>query len=145
VQRLSRGGEVLAPGYADRAIQTIDARDLADFALLPNSGVFHVASPHKTFGEFLEEIAAHVAPPGTKLTWIDPQPLLDEGHDAESFPLWYAGDDDDAMVNTADPAAAIAAGLHLRPLKATIDDLAGEPEAEFLDADDEADLLRRLA
>src|SRR5262249_44742659 len=92
-RRLARGGEGLVPGFAGRASQVVDARDLAAFALVPARGSFHAVGPHTTFGEFLETIAAAVAPPGTTLTWVDPQFLLDAGENAETLPLWYAGDE----------------------------------------------------
>jgi len=145
VQRLARGGEVLAPGFPDRAIQLIDARDVAAFTLTPAHGTFHVASPQRTFAELLEEIAAEVAPPDTKLTWVDPQFLLDAGENGETIPLWYAGDEEDALLNTADTTAATAAGLHIRPLAETIRDVRGETTtARYLPADREADLLARV-
>ncbi len=71
VNRIARGGEVLAPGDAEDPIQVIDARDLASWAvsLLENSvaGAFHAVSPPPPFGfgQLLDEIAARVAPPGT--------------------------------------------------------------------------------
>jgi 2'-hydroxyisoflavone reductase len=146
VKRLARGGEVLAPGYPDRAIQLVDARDLAAFALTPIGGTFHAAGRHLAFAEMLEAVAAEVAPAGTKLTWVDPQFLLDAGEDGGTIPLWYAGDDGDAAINTADPAAAIAAGLRLRPLAESIRDVLGEPDKPgLLPAAREADLLAKWA
>ena len=64
MNRIARGGEVLAPGGADDPIQVIDARDMASWAvsLLENSvpGIFHAVSPPPPFGfgELLETIAA---------------------------------------------------------------------------------------
>ena len=150
VQRIARGGEVLAPGRADAAVQTIDARDQAAFIVgaveAGRSGVFHTVGPSMAFREMLERIAAVVAPAGTRLTWVEPEFLLAAGQDDGTLPLWYAGNEDDAMVQTADPAAAVAAGLVLRPLEDTVRDLAGEPEAVgFLTAAEEARLLARWA
>jgi 2'-hydroxyisoflavone reductase len=146
VRRLARGGQVLAPGFADRAIQVVDARDLAAFALVPARGAVHAVAPHTTFADFLETIAAEVAPPGTSLTWVDPHFLLDAGETAETLPLWYAGDDGEALLNTADPSAALAAGLRVRPLAESARDVRDEPPvAGFLPADREADLLSRWA
>jgi 2'-hydroxyisoflavone reductase len=149
VQRLMRGGEVLCPGYPDRAIQTIDARDHAAFALhgveSGVSGVFHTTSQYMPFGELLERIAAEVAPPGTKLTWVGPEFLLEAGETGESIPLWYAGNDDDAAINTADSAAALRAGMTLRPLAESIRDVAKEPPVtrDFLTLERESELLAR--
>jgi len=148
VQRMMRGGEVLSPGYPDRAIQVIDARDHAAFALhgveSGLSGTFHTACPTMPFGALLETIAAEVAPAGTKLTWVDPDFLLDAGEDGETIALWYAGDEADALVNTADPTAAIKAGLTLRPLADSIRDVAKEPAVSgFLTPERERELLAR--
>jgi 2'-hydroxyisoflavone reductase len=142
VRRIARGGRVLAPGHPDRAIQVIDARDLAAFALMPNTGPFNLGAPPMTFGALLEAIARTVAPPGTTLTWVDPQFLLDAGESASTLPLWYAGDEDDARLNTADPAAALKAGLRLRPLAESIADVRDEPPvAQFLSPARESQLL----
>jgi nucleoside-diphosphate-sugar epimerase len=148
VQRMARGGEVLSPGYPDRAIQVIDARDHAAFALHAVtsglSGTFHTACPTMPFGAMLEAIAAEVAPAGTKLTWVEPDFLLDAGENGETLPLWYAGDDADALINTADPAAAMRAGLTLRPLAESIRDITKEPPVSgFLAPDRERELLAR--
>ena len=144
VQRIGRGGGVLAPGYPDRAIQVIDARDQAAFALLPNAGTFHTVSPTVPFGQMLEEIASVVAPTGTRLEWVDPEFLLEAGETGESLPLWYAGDDGDALINTADPANALKAGLIIRPLAESIRDTAHEPAVTgFLSPQRERELLSR--
>jgi 2'-hydroxyisoflavone reductase len=77
VDRLARGGRVLAPGNPDDPIQLIDARDQASWIvhLLERSvtGTFHVVSPAPPFGfgQMLAEIAAAVAPPRTELVWLD--------------------------------------------------------------------------
>jgi 2'-hydroxyisoflavone reductase len=125
VERLARGGAVLAPGDASDPIQVIDARDLASWVirLLENSvaGTFHAVSPPPPFGfgDLLTAIAAVVAPPGTTLTWVGQQYLLDEGEDDVSLPMWPGGDSESAA-NAASPAAALAAGLAPRPLRQSI-------------------------
>lgn len=150
VQRIARGGEVLAPGYPDRAIQLIDARDQAAFIVarvaagLP--GTFHTVGPSMPFSGMLEQIAEAVAPAGTRLTWVDPQFLLAAGQTGATLPLWYAGVEDDALLNTASPAAAIAAGLVLRPLAESIRDvLQAEPGNGFLPTAEESRLLAAWA
>lgn len=146
VQRIARGGEVLAPGYPDRAIQLIDARDQAAFivsALAAGlAGTFHTVGPSMPFSGMLTSIAEAVAPAGTRLTWVDPQFLLDAGQTGESLPLWYAGDEGEALMNTASPAAAVGAGLVLRPLSQSIADVASaEPVSGFLEPHEESRLL----
>ena len=128
VERLARGGEVLAPGEPEDPIQLIDARDLGmwtcDLAERGVAGTFHAASPAPPFGfgQLLEEIAAQVAPAGTKLTWLSRQYLLDAGEDDESLPLWPGGDSE-REINAASPAAAVAAGLRWRPLRQSVAEL----------------------
>lgn len=146
VQRIARGGEVLAPGYPDRAIQVIDARDQAEFIVAAIAaglaGSLHTVGPSMPFSRMLEQIAAEVAPPDTRLTWVDPQFLLDAGQDGASLPLWYAGEEDDALMNTASPAAAVRAGLVLRPLAQSIHDVSqAPPVTDALSPDEESRLL----
>jgi 2'-hydroxyisoflavone reductase len=154
VERIARGGEVLAPGGAADPIQVIDARDLGSWvvSLVAGSvdGVFHAVSPAPPFGfgDLLEAMAAEVAPPGTSLTWVDADFLLDAGETAETIPLWPGGDSE-RDINTADPARAFAAGLRPRPVRQSIADVhAAELAAPRpprpgvgLSADREAELL----
>jgi 2'-hydroxyisoflavone reductase len=150
VQRIARGGGVLAPGHPDRAIQLIDARDQAAFIMASvaagRAGTFHTVGPSMPFSRMLEQIAETVAPAGTELTWVDPQFLLDAGQDGDSLPLWYAGDEDDARTNTASPAAALNAGLVLRPLADSIIDVGrAEPVTQFISPEEESRLLAQWA
>src|SRR5262249_45562895 len=121
VERIARGGEVLAPGDPADPIQVIDARDLAAFTLglaeRGTAGTFHAGSPPPPFGfgDMLTAIASAVAPPGTRLTWVDTEFLLASAVPEEALPLWPGGDPE-AGINAADPAAALAAGLSPRPL-----------------------------
>ena len=128
VERVARGGEVLAPGPASNPFQIIDARDLADFvAHLAHEavqGVFNAAGPASpiTFGDALEAMAETLAPAGTEFRWLEAPALLDAGvKPGVDFPLWEA-EDDSRLVLTADSSKAIAAGLSLRPLSETIAD-----------------------
>jgi 2'-hydroxyisoflavone reductase len=122
VERLARGGEVLAPGPPQDPIQVIDARDMAGWvmALLEHAiaGTFHAVSPEPPFGfgDLLEAVAAQVAPAGTRLTWVDRDYLLVQGEDDASLPLWPGGDSE-RDANAASPAAALAAGLRPRPAR----------------------------
>jgi nucleoside-diphosphate-sugar epimerase len=121
VERLARGGTVLAPGGPADPIQVIDARDLATWIVSLASeqvaGTFHAVSPAPPFGfgDLLAAIKAAVAPPGTELMWVGKDFLLAEGESAESLPLWPGGDSESA-INAADPAAAAAVGLRPRPV-----------------------------
>jgi 2'-hydroxyisoflavone reductase len=127
VSRIARGGEVLAPGPADDPAQVIDARDLAAWLVSMieqgSAGTFHTVGPRSalTWGQLLATIEACVAPPDTRLTWVDEDVLLAAGMDGSTLPLW-AGGDPARLLSAADPSAAIVAGLTLRPLADTIAD-----------------------
>jgi nucleoside-diphosphate-sugar epimerase len=158
VERIARGGNVLAPGDPADPIQVIDARDLGTWtvALAAGgvSGTFHAVSPPPPFGfgQMLEAIAAEVAPPGTRLTWVDSSFLTAAGLDDESLPLWPGGDSE-SEINAASPAAAQAAGLAPRPLRSSIAELHAHeashptpvPPRTGLAPEREADLLDRWA
>jgi len=121
VERIARGGNVLAPGDPADPIQVIDARDMASWivglAAGRVTGTFHAVSPPPPygFGDLLEAIAAEVAPPGTELVWVTSDFLLSHGADEASLPLWPAFDGE-SDINAADPAAAIGTGLRPRPV-----------------------------
>jgi 2'-hydroxyisoflavone reductase len=128
VERIARGGHVLAPGPQDGPIQVIDARDMGawivSLAERAITGVFHAVSPPPPFGfgDMLEAIAAVVAPEGTRLTWVEADFLIEFGESAETIPLWPGGDSE-SDINTADPSRAYAAGLSPRPLGQTVADV----------------------
>jgi 2'-hydroxyisoflavone reductase len=156
VHRIAAGGEVLAPGPYDAPTQVIDARDQATFmtGLLEQSvsGTFHTVSPEPPygFGDLLEAIAARLAPPGTTLRWVDPAPLLAADLPGDPFPLWTAGEPElDGIA--ADPAAAIGAGLSVRPIEQTAEETwewvcstSGPPPGIGLSRARETELLRSL-
>jgi 2'-hydroxyisoflavone reductase len=129
VDRLARGGTVLAPGSPDDPVQLIDARDQAAFviSLLERDirGTFHTVGqrPPFGFGQMLEAIAAEVAPAGTRLTWVPNDYLVAAGVDGAALPLWGEGDPEAANMMSADPGAAFAAGLRPRPLRQTVADI----------------------
>jgi 2'-hydroxyisoflavone reductase len=154
VARLATGGEVLAPGPADAPAQIIDVRDMAAWmvGLLEQGahGAFHAAGPSATFtwGEQLDTVARAVAPAGTALQWVDGDWLLAEKIGEADLPLW-SGDDPDVAIMTADPAAALATGLTIRPLDETARDTlawtrtVAQPASPGLPPERERDLLAR--
>jgi len=135
VDRLARGGTVLAPGSPDDPVQLVDARDQAAFivSLLERDirGTFHTVGqrPPFGFGQMLEAIAAEVAPAGTRLVWVPNDFLLASGADGAALPLWGEGDAEAANIMSADPAAAFAAGLRPRPVRQTVADMRAEDPA----------------
>ena len=148
-QRLARGGEVLAPGRPDDAVQVIDVRDLAtwllDLADSRTTGVFDAVGQPVPFADLLADVAAGVGAPGPDLTWVESDFL--EAHEVApwagegSLPLWLPRPEYDGML-AHDPGPAVAAGLRLRPLAETapgcldspVTALGAEREAEVLAA-----------
>jgi 2'-hydroxyisoflavone reductase len=132
VDRLARGGTVLAPGSPDDPIQLIDARDQGSWivSLLERDihGTFHSVGqePPYGFGQMLEAIAGEVAPAGTKLAWVPNQFLVAAGVDGAALPLWGEGDAEAGNMMSASPAAAFAAGLRPRPVRQTVADMRAE-------------------
>ena len=158
VDRIARGGTVLAPGDPADPIQLIDARDQGSWivSLLERSvtGTFHAVNtaPPFGFGDMLASIAAEVAPAGTRLAWADSDFLRNAGVDGAALPLWDEGDASVVNMNTANPAAAFAAGLTPRPLRQTVADIQAEARAPGtgrpgvgISAEREAELLARWA
>jgi 2'-hydroxyisoflavone reductase len=155
VSRIARGGTVLAPGPAADPAQYIDGRDMAEWIVAMvgrgAAGTFHTAGPSAefTWGKELETIAATVAPDGTRLEWVDETFLIDQGLDGGALPLWSGGDEG-RWVMAVDPAAAIAAGLRMRPLAETVRDTHAwtltqrQPDAPGLSASREAELIEQF-
>ena len=125
VRRMSRGGEVLAPGPPDAPAQVVDVRDLADFQLALATGqvpgVFNAARPAVPWSELLEATAG-VAPDGTTLTWVDGGWLTEHGVTGADLPLWSEGVVE--WHSAVSPARAEAVGLRHRPLSETARDTA---------------------
>jgi 2'-hydroxyisoflavone reductase len=124
--RMSRGGEVLAPGDPDRIVQFVDARDLGDW-------IVHVAE-HRVAGDFnatgpepritmggLIEACRSVTRSDAELVWVADEFLL--AHDAGPWmelPLWLGPED--ASILQVDVAKACMAGLRFRPVEHTVAD-----------------------
>lgn len=132
VQRIQRGGEVLAPGDPNGPVQFIDGRDLAAFMLRlaerRSAGTFNAAGPVAgpdaplTMRKLLETAVAALNPAAT-LSWVDEHFLLDHGVSPwADLPLWL--DTANAALATARLDRVIAAGLMCRPIAATLRDIA---------------------
>lgn len=156
VDRLARGGRVLAPGDPADPVQLVDVRDLAGWLVRAAeqglAGAYNATCAPVPRGRCLAEVAAGVGSKAT-LTWVDQaflqaqevQPWAGE----RSVPLWvplpeYAG------FLTHEVGPALTAGLTIRPLSdtaaATLDWFTGDPDATpptGLTGAEEAELLRR--
>ncbi len=149
VARSLRGGRVAVPASDRAVLQYVDARDLASFCVglldRGRTGAFHACGPfpEQSFLTAIRRVVRHVAPPGTEVVEVDtesPESL----HSPTAFPLWGGVEPEPAMA--MDPSKALAAGLTLRPLEASVDDVVewwGDRDwpAHWLSADDEAALL----
>jgi 2'-hydroxyisoflavone reductase len=126
LRRVALGGEVLAPESSEYAVQLIDARDIARFALAMagrgEGGVFNVCAPAVPYsmGQVLEICRAATGSDAT-FTWVSAQFLRAHGLDAEeALPYWEAPEY--VALARFDPSKALAAGLHVRPLEESIRD-----------------------
>ena len=128
VQRLQRGGTVLAPGDPATPVQFIDARDAAAWMLLQatrrTTGVFNLSGPAQplTIGGLLTA-ACDTLNPAAQLQWVDEMFLLNAGVAPWSdLPVWLPRAQ--AGLHSVDIARALASGLLCRPLAATLGDTA---------------------
>ncbi len=156
--RVAWGGDVLAPGRPERAIQFIDARDLAGWlvrmAEAGRTGVFNANGPEGTLtmGEFLATCEA-VAGADARFVWADDHFLIDAGVGPwMELPLWLP-EAEAAGFFAFDSRKAIAAGLTFRPLAETVRDTLDWDRARPADAERRAglapererELLRQLS
>jgi 2'-hydroxyisoflavone reductase len=125
VQRVDRGGEVLAPGQPEDPTQFIDVRDLCEWLirLVDNEtmGVFNATGPLAplSVGEFVHGLRA-VTSSAVSFTWTSHAFLREQAvrHFSE-LPLWQFPDGATAGFLRMSAARAQAAGLTYRPLAVT--------------------------
>lgn len=120
VDRVERGGEVLAPGPPDRPVQFIDARDLARWIIWMirkgRPGIYNAAGPYEgmTIGEFLET-CNEVTAGDAQFIWVSEEFLEKED---VMLPVWvptsYLG------FSTVRNEKITAAGIDLRSVEETI-------------------------
>ncbi|GAA1414267.1 NAD-dependent epimerase/dehydratase family protein [Kitasatospora putterlickiae] len=132
LERMARGGRVLAPGQPGRPMQLIDVRDFAAFGLdlltAGTAGRFITTAPagRLTYGEFLAGCAALAGGPDTELVWVADRTLTAEGPDRvqpwSELPLWLPEAPESAATWLADTGRAEAAGLRCRPFAETARD-----------------------
>jgi nucleoside-diphosphate-sugar epimerase len=155
VDRLARGGEVLAPGDPRESVQFVDVRDLAAWLVVAAEtglrGAYDGIGAPMSRLDFLTEVAGGVGVTPT-FTWIDQEFLV--GEDVQpwfgerSLPLWLPLPEYGGFL-ARDVTGSLAAGLRTRPVGDTAADtlrwLTGrtEPARCGLDADDEAAILAR--
>jgi 2'-hydroxyisoflavone reductase len=164
-RRIAEGGEVLAPGSPERAVQLIHARDVADWVLdmaaRRAGGVYNVTGPAERLPmrTLLERIVA-LTGSGARLTWVTEEFLAERGVSPwTQLPLWVP-EAWNGMLEVSN-ARARAAGLAFRPLDDTLRDVlaadrapatpsdgasgSGAPAAATLSRADERALLEEWA
>lgn len=129
VQRVSQGGEVLAPGRPDRFIQFIDVRDLAEWMLRMiernETGVYTASGPPGTVTmENLLDQCKAASSSDASFTWVSEDFLEQENVAAwTDMPLWLPESYPPLkgfMFMNCDKA--VKAGLTVRPLSHTVGD-----------------------
>ena len=128
VNRVAKGGKVLAPGRKDKRIQFIDVRDLAEWIIRmveqQNNGVFNAVGPESplTMEAFLGECKTALKS-DAEFVWMDETFLLenDVGYWME-LPLWIPDSEQMEGFLSLDIGKALEAGLAFRPLAETVRD-----------------------
>lgn len=121
IDRIARGGEVLAPGHPDQTMTLIDSRDVARFALGATAGTFEVAGAPLRRAEVFET-CREVTGSAARFTWVSDEWLAAQDvQEWTEIPLWAAPAGAPSTF-THDTSAAEAAGLNRLPLRETIAD-----------------------
>jgi len=128
LQRITAGGEMLAPGEPEARVQFIDARDAAAWLLRQaeqqTTGVFNLTGPAAplTMGGFLDTACA-VLRPETRPLWASEDFLLQQGVTPwADLPVWVPRSE--AGLHEVDITRALQTGLACRPLAQTVADTA---------------------
>ena len=91
LRRIAAGGEVLAPEPQDLAVQYVDARDLAAFAIdtTLNGAVNVLSEPGHTTMRDVLELCREVTGSSASFTWVGAQFLLDNKVEPwTELPIW---------------------------------------------------------
>jgi nucleoside-diphosphate-sugar epimerase len=157
--RVSRGGEMLAPGTPHDPVQIIDVRDLVAWMMrlveMRTTGYFNAVSPPGAFtiGDLIESSLRASPKSGATVTWV-PEDFLGAHWkpDELDLPPWAPMKGDSAGASLTSVKLASSTGLRSRPLQQTVDDtlqwfqtLPAQRQAKLhagLDAQKETDTLR---
>lgn len=128
LDRISRGGRVVAPGRPERGLQYVDVRDLAAFALdgleQGLSGAYDITSApgHATTLELLEA-CVEVTGSDAELVWVDEEDLAAAGVQPwTQLPCWVPESGEDCGLFLGDTSKALGAGLTVRSIEETVAD-----------------------
>ncbi|MEU3372756.1 NAD-dependent epimerase/dehydratase family protein [Streptomyces sp. NPDC006660] len=129
LERVARGGRVLAPGPRDTPLQYVDARDLAAWVLdaleAGLHGAYNMVGPqgHTTMGGLLDA-CVRVTGSDAELCWLSPEAVEAAGVEGWSeLPIWAPpGSELHAALHAGDVSRALASGLRCRPVLDTVRD-----------------------
>jgi len=128
LERVARGGRLVAPGDPTRPMQLVDARDIAGFMLhqlsAGASGRFLVTGvrSNTTWGDLLSECIA-VTGADAEPVWIDDAFLVEQRTVVwTELPLWAPAGPELDGVWLPSSAKALAHGLSCRPVAETVRD-----------------------
>ncbi len=128
LDRISRGGRVVAPGRPERGLQYVDVRDLAGFALdgleQGLTGPYDITSmpAHCSTLELLEA-CVEATGSDAELVWVDEADLEAAGAQPwTQLPCWVPEQGELAGVMAGDASRARDAGLVVRPVEETVAD-----------------------
>ncbi|MEU1112103.1 SDR family oxidoreductase [Streptomyces sp. NPDC005866] len=129
LNRIARGGPVLAPGPYDLPVQFVDARDLAEWTLgaveRGLSGPYNLVGPpgHTTMGALLDA-CRRVTGSDAELRWTEPEVILAAGIEPwVQLPVWVPpGSESHDAMHRMDVSRAMATGLVCRSAEETVAD-----------------------
>ncbi|TDD39085.1 NAD-dependent epimerase/dehydratase family protein [Actinomadura sp. KC06] len=128
LNRIAKGGKVLAPGPRDAGLQYIDVRDLAAWTLdaveQELGGPFDLVSPpdHTTMRELLEACVQTTAS-DAELVWTPPEKILEAGIEPwMDLPIWLPPGEDYDTLHRGNVAKALSTGLRCRTVQETVTD-----------------------
>ena len=126
VDRVDRGGEMLAPGNPSDPTQFVDARDLTEWMIHcvedGITGTYNTTGPGAplTMAGLLYGIWAVTNSP-VHFTWVDADMLLEHGvRPFSDIPIWYPPVGSTAGFMRMNASRAQAQGLTYRPLAVTV-------------------------
>jgi 2'-hydroxyisoflavone reductase len=129
LDRMARGGRVLAPGDPAEELQLIDGRDIALWTLDllergAGEGIYNLVGPpgNATYGSWLGD-CVEVTGGDAELVWVEDAFLLEQEVEPWSeLPLWLPMDGESDYGWKAPVARAEAEGLRTRPVRETVED-----------------------
>ena len=125
--RVSRGGEMLAPGTSGDPVQFIDVRDLAEFiaacAEHRHAGNYNLCNPPRSvsMGQLLDS-SRKISGTDTKFVWVDAKFIEAQKFAGNEIPIWSPTVGEYAGASLVRSARAEAKGLKFRPLDVTVSD-----------------------